>query len=58
MATALKVETQPLPSTAETQRSLSAYGAAKSTVQGTPLAAETLRKMDAYGAPAITSASA
>jgi xylulose-5-phosphate/fructose-6-phosphate phosphoketolase len=30
------------------QRSLSAYGSARSTVQGTPLDAETLRKMDAY----------
>ena len=48
MATALEVETKPLPSTPEMQRSLSAYGAARLTVQGTPLDAETLRKMDAY----------
>jgi xylulose-5-phosphate/fructose-6-phosphate phosphoketolase len=48
MATALEVETRPLPSTTETQRSLNAYGPARSTVTGTPLAAETLRKMDAY----------
>ena len=48
MATALEVETKPLPSTPEMQRSLSAYGSARSTVQGTPLDGETLRKMDAY----------
>jgi len=48
MATALEVPTRPLPSTGETQRSLSAYGPARSTVQGAPLDAETLQKMDAY----------
>ena len=48
MATVFELEPRPLPSTAATQRSLSAYGPARSTVQGTPLDGETLRKMDAY----------
>jgi xylulose-5-phosphate/fructose-6-phosphate phosphoketolase len=48
MATALDVETGLLPLTPGIERSLSAYGSARSTVQGTPLDAESLRKMDAY----------
>src|SRR5947207_11549399 len=47
MATkAMEVEHKPLPS--DTNGALSAYGPARSTVQGTPLSAEALRKTQAY----------
>src|SRR5246127_1792347 len=43
MSSVLEVEESPTAST-----SLSAYGKARSTVQGTPLSAEELRRTDAY----------
>src|SRR5947209_16272886 len=38
----------PLVASVEGKTSLSAYGKARSTVQGTPLNAEALRRIDAY----------
>ena len=45
-----QVEIRPnaLPSVADQKSSLSAYGTARSTVQGAPLDAELLRKIHAY----------
>ena len=46
----MEVESKPVPSVdaLEGDRSLSAYGVARSTVKGTPLSPEALSKTDAY----------